>query len=184
MTKIINLYGGPGTGKSTSAAYLFYKLKQAGFSVELVREYVKNWAWEKRHISIYDQYYFMGKQIRHESLLFGKVDFIVTDCPVNLSRYYAEKYSPPKIRDGVVAAVEGYYAQCAQDGYEHIHVFMERSKPYNPEGRFQTQGEALVMDAEIRLMLHRALNGAWTYQCATDDQSLDSLFKSITTNKE
>jgi pantothenate kinase len=43
-TTIINVYGGPGAGKSTSAAYLYYLLKVAGKNVELVREYVKDWA--------------------------------------------------------------------------------------------------------------------------------------------
>lgn len=30
QTKIINLFGGPGSGKSTGAAYIFAKLKLAG----------------------------------------------------------------------------------------------------------------------------------------------------------
>lgn len=72
-TTIINLYGGPGAGKSTSAAFLYYLLKANGFNVELVREYVKDWAWEKRVITNYDQIYFLGKQVRRESLLYGIV---------------------------------------------------------------------------------------------------------------
>jgi tRNA uridine 5-carbamoylmethylation protein Kti12 len=84
-TTIINLYGGPGTGKSTSAAYLYYILKAEGHNVELVREYVKDWAWEGRQISTYDQIYFLGKQVRRESLLYGKVDWIITDSPVMMN---------------------------------------------------------------------------------------------------
>lgn len=30
MTKVINLYGGPGTGKSTNASRVFALLKEAG----------------------------------------------------------------------------------------------------------------------------------------------------------
>jgi len=48
MTRVINLLGGPGVGKSTAAAKLFAKYKDEGKSVELVREYVKDWAWEGR----------------------------------------------------------------------------------------------------------------------------------------
>ena len=54
MTQIISLHSGPGTGKSTSAAQLFAELKQRHCSVELVREYVKKWAWEGRKISGFD----------------------------------------------------------------------------------------------------------------------------------
>ena len=56
-TTIINLYGGPGAGKSTSASDLFVILKERGVNAELAREYVKRWAWERRGISPYDQFY-------------------------------------------------------------------------------------------------------------------------------
>lgn len=36
MTKIINLYAGPGAGKSTSAAFIYYLLKDQG-----LKEYIK-----------------------------------------------------------------------------------------------------------------------------------------------
>jgi hypothetical protein len=146
MSRIINLYGGPGTGKSTSAAYLFSKLKMAGNNAELVREYVKDWAWEGRTIGVYDQIYFLGKQIRKESMLFGKVDTIVTDSPVMLAGFYAERYSPDPIKDAVDEALKGYYEQCRLDGHVHHHVFLQRSKPYNSKGRFQTADEAVLFD--------------------------------------
>jgi len=58
MTTVINLWGGPGTGKSTSAAHLFGMAKIAGVNAELVQEYVKSWAWEGRTIHSFDQLYF------------------------------------------------------------------------------------------------------------------------------
>src|SRR5512133_3821784 len=100
-TLVVNLWGGPGTGKSTTAAFLFALLKQKGYNAELVREYVKEWAWEKRQPGPLDQFYFFGKQSRRESLLYGKVDFIVTDCPVMLSAFYAYKFSPGKVARGI-----------------------------------------------------------------------------------
>src|SRR5579885_3619982 len=100
-TTIINVYGGPGAGKSTSAAYLYYLLKVAGKNVELVREYVKDWAWEGRKFGAYDEIYFLGKQVRHESMLFGKVDWIVTDAPVYMTAYYASIYCSPTLAKGL-----------------------------------------------------------------------------------
>jgi len=152
-TTIINLYGGPGTGKSTSAAYFYYLLKAGGKNVELVREYVKDWAWEGRKISTYDQIYFLGKQVRRESMLYGKVDWIVTDSPVMMNLYYAQRYCTLSLGEGVRAATLSFYRQAAEDGHKHLHVFLKRNKPYLSEGRYQTEAEALEIDQGIRRVL-------------------------------
>ena len=51
--KVINLFGGPGSGKSTTAASVFSKLKIMGYNVELVTEFAKDMVWEQ-HDSIFD----------------------------------------------------------------------------------------------------------------------------------
>lgn len=153
MTTIINLYGGPGTGKSTSAAHLFYLLKIQNQNAELVREYVKDWAWEGRKININDQIYFLGKQVRKESMLYGKVDWIVTDSPVMMNLYYAQQYCPPTITSGVKSLNLAFYKQAEDDGHKHIHVFLKRTKPYLAEGRYQSEAEARRMDSEVKEML-------------------------------
>ena len=152
-TTIINLYGGPGSGKSTSAAYFYYLLKTEGKNVELVREYVKDWAWEGRKISTYDQIYFLGKQVRRESMLYGKVDWIVTDSPVMMNLYYAQKYCTLSLAEGVRASTLSFYRQAAEDGHKHIHVFLNRNKPYLSEGRYQTEAEAKEIDVGIKRLL-------------------------------
>lgn len=152
-TTIINLYGGPGTGKSTSAAFMYYLLKNAGKNVELVREYVKDWAWDERRISTYDQIYFLGKQTRRESMLYGKVDYIVTDSPVMMGVFYANKYCPPILARGICDATKAFYGQAVEDGHRHEHVFLTRIKPYVAAGRYQSEEEARKMDEELRNML-------------------------------
>lgn len=153
MTTILNLYGGPGTGKSTSAAFLYYALKQQGCNAELVREYVKDWAWQNRAIGTYDQFYILGQQVRRESVLYGKVEWAITDCPVMLSAYYSRLYCPPAIADAVKAAVSGFYAQAAADGHRHVHLFLKRTKPYLSHGRYQDESAARAVDAGVRSML-------------------------------
>jgi hypothetical protein len=173
MTVILNLYGGPGTGKSTSASYLFYKLKTAGHNAELVRETAKDWAWEGRHIDPYAQFYLMGRQIRRESMLLGKVSHIVTDAPMMLYVYYARKYSPPALAHAVKATVDAYYRQLRVEGHEVEHVMLNRSKPYNPEGRYQTADEAKGIDVELAHLL--ADEGIWYLTADTNPDSLDLL---------
>ena len=149
MNKIvINLYGGPGTGKSTTAAHIFALLKHKGFNTELITEYVKNWVWEGREIKRNDQYYLFAKQARHESLKFKDVDVIVTDAPVWLSSIYEAKNEPkPHICD---LLIEKHVALAEEFGVEHKHVFLRRAKSYKQEGRLQTEEQAKEIDKEIR----------------------------------
>ena len=44
--KVINFYGGPGTGKSVQAAATYCALKKQGLNCELVTEYAKDKLWD------------------------------------------------------------------------------------------------------------------------------------------
>lgn len=157
MSTIINLYGGPGTGKSTSAAYLYASLKHQGVNAELVREYAKDWAWEGRPIRPFDQIYLTSKQSRRESSLYGKADVIVTDSPVLLGLYYTRKYFSPVIVAGIAGLVQSFYQQATDEGHRHIHVLLGRTKPYATEGRYESESDAKAADAGIRALLDELL---------------------------
>ena len=88
-TLVCNLHGGPGTGKSTTAAQVFASLKLKGVNAELVTEYAKGWAWQDRKIKPLDQFYLFGKQLHREYLLYDKVDVIVSDSPTAIAAFYA-----------------------------------------------------------------------------------------------
>jgi ABC-type glutathione transport system ATPase component len=181
MTTIINLYGGPGTGKSTSAAYLFYLLKIQNQNAELVREYVKDWAWEGRKININDQIYFLGKQVRKESMLYNKVNWIVTDSPVMMNLYYAQQYCSATITSGVKALNLAFYKQAEDDGHKHIHVFLKRTKPYLAEGRYQSEVEARRMDLEVKELLVNL--GVSFIESGVDEDELSNLLIQIMTGQ-
>ena len=61
---VINLFGGPSTGKSTLAALLFGTLKSKyDLNCEYVNEYAKDLVYEKRNqILLKDQLYIFAKQ--------------------------------------------------------------------------------------------------------------------------
>ena len=44
---VVNLFGAPGAGKSTGAAYIFAMLKMAGINAELVTEFAKDKVYEE-----------------------------------------------------------------------------------------------------------------------------------------
>lgn len=146
MTKVIGLIGGSGLGKSTTAAGLYYELKLRGLSVELVREYVKSWAWEGKKVGPYDQAYLFGKQTRYESLLYGKVDYIITDSPVVLSPIYEQFYTGQSVVD---QAALKYLSNAAEKGVKHYHVILERNKPFDTRGRYETEDQARAVDAFV-----------------------------------
>lgn len=146
MTTVINLFGGPGCGKSTTAALLYGRLKLFGINVELVREYVKGWAWSDRQINEYDPLYLLGKQSSYESALYGKVNYIVTDSPLLLAGVYPSYKSRGEDRY-VEQVAEGFVLRAINSGITHKNFFLTRgSIPFDPEGRYHNEMEAKELD--------------------------------------
>lgn len=142
-TLVINLYGGPGTGKSTTAAALFALLKQRGANCELATEYAKDVVWEGRDYLLGDQIYIFAKQNRKLERLYGKVDIIVTDCPLLFSYYYSGN-------EHLLALIQQEMSRARQ-----MHVMLRRRKAYLADGRYQTEEEAKKIDTALRQMLNR-----------------------------
>jgi hypothetical protein len=91
---VVNLFGGPGCGKSTGAAYVFSRLKEAGVNVELVTEFAKDLTWDKSD-ALNDQLYMFANQFhRLYRCKRSGVDIVVTDSPLLLSNLYRDKQSP------------------------------------------------------------------------------------------
>lgn len=156
MKKIICLYGGPGTGKSTTCAGLFYKLKLAGYNCEMNREYIKEWVWEGRKIKDGDQPYFFSKQARKERLYMERgLEFIITDSPLVLTHFYGTKYDPfEKKTNTSLTMLQNHHTVCKEFGYKIDHFFLTRVKDYNPEGRNETESQAKEIDNEMFNMLN------------------------------
>lgn len=176
-TTIINLYGGPGIGKSTSAAYLYYLLKINNKNCELVREYIKDWIYECRAIGPYNQIYFLGKQVHKESLLYGKVNYVITDSPIMMSVYYAYLYCKKELADGVRCAAEAFYNQAEHDGYNHVHILLKRTHAYDTNGRYQTEQEAQQIDSGVRKLL-TDLDIPFM-ECDNDEKNLSELLNKL-----
>lgn len=143
-TRIINLWGGPGTGKSSCAADLFAEMKWGNYNVELIDEYAKIKVWEKHLNILEDQMYVSAKQNRKLERLQGQVDWVITDSPLFMCvPYILEDYCShfkPLIREMF-------------DRYDNVNYFLIREKPYNPIGRNQDELEAKQLDVKIKDLL-------------------------------
>lgn len=142
----INLFAGSGAGKSTTAAYIFAKLKEEQFTIELINEYVKAWAHQGRKPTSFDQIYLFGKQVHMEDrVLRNGVDFIVTDSPIALSPMYAAKYCSPAMSDHLWSL-----SHLIDMKYPPINIFLRRKdRFFKQQGRFENLEQAKEMDTFI-----------------------------------
>ena len=145
-TTVINLFGGPGSGKSTVAAGLFTELKKLGRDVEMVREWVKLWAWEGKKMTYADQVVVFGNQVREETALYNKVDIIITDSPLILSGFYEEaNYGTTHL----IPAAKNIMKLAETNDVYYWNLFLKRQWPYQVKGRFQNEAEANELDKKM-----------------------------------
>ena len=166
-TLVICLYGGPGCGKSTTAAGIFFDLKSRGINCELVTEFCKDLTWERRYKTFEDQIYIFGKQYHRIHRLMGQVDVIITDSPLLLTPVYDSEKRPTLEK----LAVEEH------DKMWTYNAFLKRKKAFNPKGRIHGEDHAKEIDTAIIdiLMKHEVLFE--TFDGTTDGK--DAIVKKI-----
>ena len=168
QTKVINFYGGPGSGKSTQASGLFYKMKAQGYSVELVNEFAKECVWEGNVPMLKDQLWVLAHQHRKLVRLRDKVDYIITDSPVLLSIVYRNVYDGPmytEVMDHL--ALECYHL------YDNINIVLKRRDQFDAVGRAQDRAHSEQIDKDILDVLN-ANNFAYTALHVTEN-TVDSI---------
>ena len=149
--KIVNIFGGPGCGKSTTAAGLYRIMKLERINVEYVTEYAKDLSWQKRYeVLERDQLYVTAKQNRRLDILRDQVKWVVSDSPI-LTGF---QYMTPEIFGGDTQVFEKLVLQLWET-YDNYNFFLDRKKPYNAVGRSQSEREAKVIDKNLHDMLLR-----------------------------
>lgn len=128
-TKVINLFGNPGAGKSTLASYLFSELKARGKEAELVTDAAKDLVWAEEFNKLENQLYVFGVQLQNLNKLIGKVEYAITDTPLLLHiGYYKERILPaPKQFKKLCVA----YAK----KYNNINIYLKPNKIVSAIGR-------------------------------------------------
>lgn len=145
QTLVVNLFAGPGAGKSTTAAGVFFELKSRGVNCELAAEYAKDLCWEERHRTFTDQIYIFGKQYHRIHRLLGQVQVIITDSPILLTPVYDGE----KRKSLETLVVEEHWKMWT------YNAFLKRRKAFNPKGRNHSLDESQALDCLIADMLHK-----------------------------
>lgn len=171
----INLFSGAGAGKTTLSLKLCHDLIVKGYSIELVREYIKKWAYAKRFPKSFDQLYIFGQQLHAEDLLYQSgVKHLVTDSPLFLQPFYAKTYSFPAWQELITIAKKYEFT------HPSINIFLDRTGiPYKQSGRFETEQEAFQRDLDLKDFLQENNVSFCTFKTIDYPEILNHVEKSL-----
>lgn len=149
-TRVLNFFGGPGAGKSTIKAGVFFYLKCAHLRTAQIEEYATECSFEQDWETIRNQSKVMAEQERRQARLVGQVDWIVTDSPLVLSNIYASgAFDTQEFRDEVWRRF---------DAYNNVNIWIERVQPYQEYGRHHTESQAREIDERLKNMMNGKLD--------------------------
>lgn len=148
-TLIVDIFGGPGAGKSTTALQLVAELKKLGYHADHVSEVAKELVYAKdfEHLdgTLKNQSKILSEQKRRLDIMLDNVDVVVTDSPLLLNTVYLKENAPEYI--------ESVFSQ--YENYNNYNVVVERdlSVKFEQEGRIHNLEESIKKDGEINTLL-------------------------------
>ena len=162
----VNVFGGPGSGKSTMAYAVAAELKARGYTAECVGEVVKDCIYDAARGdqeaarlldgSVESQEELYRRQSARERRLDGLVQFVVADSPSILGLAYLSGDA-----DEDRAARLASLAQDEFDARESVNVIVAREGAYDPRARIHGEDEAVRLDADVRALVDRATSGRY-----------------------
>jgi nicotinamide riboside kinase len=140
-TLVINLIGGPCSGKSTVAAELFARLKKMGIKTELVSEYIKDRIYEENKTMPNNQIAIFGMEHYNISNKLGKVEVIVHDGSFINNILY--KKEDNQEFDNLI--VSEYHK------FNNLDFFIKRGNiEFEDYGRIHNYEQSLELDEKIK----------------------------------
>ena len=150
-TLIVNIYGGPGAGKSTTALQLVAELKKRGFLSEYISEVAKEYVYAKNFDvldgSLKNQKQIFSEQQHRQDLMIDNVDIAITDAPLLLNTIYTNS-------DEITLEYSSHIMD-EYNKYNNYNIYINRdlSVKFENEGRIHNLSESIEKDGEIKSML-------------------------------
>lgn len=156
-TVVVNLFAGPGAGKTTCAWEIASELKKCGIEAEYVSEYAKEFVWDGRTDildgSLEHQQMLFKEQSHRINRLLGKVDVVVTDSPTILGLLYLKEPN------------SDFEARVLRDFNEHknFNLFINRGQAFQQAGRIHNAAESIAIDKRVQdfLQAHQIYYGTY-----------------------
>lgn len=176
MTKIINLFGGPGIGKSGVAAGLLYELKRRHINCDAPYEFPKLLAWDSNESAIKDQLYVIANQHRGIVKSWGKVDYIILDSPILLSLIYKSYYDGIEYPSNLYTESFDKMVLDIHSKYDNLNILLKRGVgEYNQKERYQNLNESIKLDFMIQQTLD--VNNIPYIEIEVGDNTLSEIIK-------
>lgn len=142
---LINLYGGPGSGKSSAMYEITGRLKTMGVAAEMSPEFVKQKVYSGDKKTFENQLYILGNQSFSQSILIGEVDVIITDAPLLLNAHYGRNEDYARELLSIVKKFNS--------SFQEFHFFLRRIKPFFQGGRIHNEEQSREIDKELFSLL-------------------------------
>jgi hypothetical protein len=167
----INLWGGPGSGKSATAKKLAGIWSASGYNVDLAAEVVKSWAFLNRECKSFDQLLIFAKQNHAEYLpLSCGVQTVVSESPLMMQAVYARMIDVPFV-DELIAIARKFERE-----YPSINILLDRTGvPYRSVGRYQDADAALRVDERMRDFMDAYVHDYEVVKTVDADSLIDRL---------
>ena len=146
----IQIFSGPGAGKSTIASGVFYNMKLTGYNVEFIAEYAKGLTYSKDYTKLKDQLMVLANQYHKiYRTKNSNIDYLIHESPFLMSLAYFNE-------DEIIK--ERYFKPLVLNMYNNmnnLNIFLERNidNKYQEFGRNQTFEEAIEIDNKILKLL-------------------------------
>ncbi|MDE5721999.1 MAG: ssDNA-binding domain-containing protein [Clostridia bacterium] len=164
---VVNLFAGPGAGKTTAALELTAALKKEGYNVEYVSEFAKELVLEGRTEELKDQEFVTNEQYhRIDRLRNSGVEIIVTDSPVLLGKVYGEGKNSAEYDKQIL----DYH-----NSFENFNLMVKRGETFQAEGRVHNLEQSKELDTKITSMLRSNQIFYGNYHHGDIDKTIDRI---------
>jgi hypothetical protein len=157
---LFNIWGAPGSGKTTAATALFLAFKKAHYHVEMVGEQAREHMYSQSTCQLEDnQFLVSASQFERVKRLerFG-VDIAIAECPFQQGSLYDEHEIWHDELKAMLKKCAEYFDHTHIAGHSTYNVFVNRAFPYRAGERRETAEEAAAFEPKIREFIGRPFN--------------------------
>jgi hypothetical protein len=167
VTTRITFIGGPGSGKSTTAADVFVQLKKLGRNVEMIQEWVRRDIMRNGPMqSVFEQYRTLMFHRREEEHFPPNVEYLIHDGNTLTPYFYAAVYANKGdkrerlvVQDMHAALLDDLYSRKYDLIYFLPRAIADASASYFDDGtRFQSAEDVAVLEDYMRLLFTKVHN--------------------------